>query len=111
MAEHHEITDTDFGTGQKTLKSYIIGYTLSLLLTLIPFALVGKRLLSDKYLYISITVLALIQLYVQVVFFLRLNASPKGKWNFVSFMFTILIIVVVVFGSLWIMYNLNNNMM
>lgn len=113
MSEHHHHVeaDTEYGTGHKTLKTYLIGFTLCILLTLIPFALVAKHMLSDFSLYITITIFALVQLYVQVVFFLRLNTSSKGLWNLGSFLFTILVILIVVFGSLWIMYNLNYNMM
>lgn len=112
MSSHHEVSaDTEFGTGHKTLKLYFIGFALCLLLTFIPFALVANQMLSPPWLYTALTILALLQLYVQVVFFLRLNGSQKGRWNLVSFIFTIVVILVVVFGSLWIMYNLNYNMM
>lgn len=112
MAQHHEIADTsEYGTGKKTLKAYLIGFILCIFLTLLPFGLVFKHVFDNFGLYVSLTVLALMQLYVQVVYFLRLNANPKGRWNLVSFFFTILIILIVVFGSLWIMYNLNYNMM
>jgi cytochrome o ubiquinol oxidase operon protein cyoD len=103
-------SDTEYGTGHKTLKSYMIGFSLSLLLTIIPFVLVGMHLLEPQVLFVAISVLAVMQLYVQVVFFLRLNASPKGRWNLMSFLFTIAIVVILVVGSLWIMYNLNYNM-
>lgn len=110
MSEHQEIVGTEFGTGQKTLKAYIVGFALCILLTLVPFALIIKRSLSEQYLYIALAVFALVQLYVQVVFFLRLNTSSKGRWNLMSFLFTILIIVCIVGGSLWIMHNLDYHM-
>jgi len=105
---HH--VATKYGTGQKTLPSYIIGLALSLLLTLISFALVAKHLLSDKATYILLGVLAILQLIAQTVFFLRMNTSEEGRWNLMPFIFTIVIVLVLVFGSFWIMYNLNYNM-
>ena len=112
MAHHHEHNiDIDFGTGKKNLKSYLIGFVLCVILTLIPFALVAQQMLQGPALYYALIGLAMLQLYVQVVCFLRINASPKGRWNLVSLLFTILIVLVVVIGSLWIMYNLNYNMM
>ncbi len=96
-------TEISSGTSRKTLKAYIFGFLLSLILTIASF--------SIKHTYIALSVLALLQLFVQVVFFLRVNTSPEGRWNLASLLCTILIIAVVVGGSFWIMYNLNMNMM
>jgi len=97
--------------GKKTLSTYILGYVLCLILTIIPFVMVGKALLHRRELYITLILFAILQLFVQVTFFIRLNTSPKGRLDVMAFLFTILIILVVVVGSLWIMYNLNVNMM
>ncbi len=111
MSTPQNITsDTEYGTGHKTLKAYLIGFSLSVILTIIPFVLVAKKLLEPQLLFVALAVLAVTQLYVQVVFFLRLNASPKGRWNLMSFLFTLVIVLILVVGSLWIMYNLNYNM-
>lgn len=110
MANHHSI-DTQSGTSPKTLGAYVTGFLLCIVLTLASFLLVGKHMLPDQDIYIAISVLALIQLFVQVVCFLRLNASAEGQWNTMPFLFTILVVMILVAGSLWIMYNLNYNMM
>ncbi len=109
MSEHHDTAITD-GLGLKTLKTYIIGFILCLILTFAAFGLVAKSSFSKEFLYISIFVLAILQLITQVICFLRLNGSPAARWNLVSFLFTILIIFVVVGGSIWIMWNLSINM-
>ncbi|SRR5579883_1717680 len=109
MSGPHE-TSIEHGSGQKTLSSYIIGFILCIILTLISFGLVEKRMLSDTYLYLGLAGLAVIQLFVQCICFLRLNCSPEGRWNLLPFLFSILIISILVGGSLWIMYNLNYNM-
>ena len=96
---------------QKTLSAYIVGFVLSVLLTLSAFALVKWHLLPQQGLYISLSLLAIMQLVVQAVCFLRLNAHSEGRENLFPFLFTILIICILVSGSLWIMYNLNYNMM
>ena len=111
MSSHHEVDTLNSGTGQKTLSAYIIGLVLCTILTLVAFALVDKHLLDPEGLYITLAALALVQLVVQVICFLRLNASAEGRWNLMPFLFTIFVVVVVVGGSLWIMYNLNYNMM
>jgi cytochrome o ubiquinol oxidase operon protein cyoD len=107
-SENHIITA---GTGKKTLKSYLVGFVLCLILTLASFAVAGKPLLNTVQSYIVLGVLAVAQLFVQVICFLRLNTSKEGRWNVMSFLFTILIILVIVGGSFWIMWNLNYNMM
>ena len=109
MSDQQQVMDTEaaFGTGKKTLKAYIVGFSLCLIITIIAFVIVGRHMMSVPHLYITVTLLALAQLYVQVVFFLRLNGSKEGRWNVMSFAFTLFIILIIVGGSLWIMYNLN----
>lgn len=99
------------GAGHGTLKSYIIGFILSILLTIIPYSLVVHHLLLGDMLVIAVVILGIIQLLVQLIFFLHLSTSPAQRWNSMTFAFTVLIIVILVIGSLWIMWNLNYNMM
>lgn len=106
MSHPHEIVAKQ-GTGQKTLASYVVGFLLCVVLTLIAFGLIKTRPFSDVYLYLSLAGLAIVQLLVQTICFLRLNASKEGQWNLFPFLFVILIISIFVGGSLWIMYNLN----
>jgi len=102
---------SNYGMGQKTLKSYIIGLSLSLIFTLVSFGTVVYHAFSTGTIFAILAIFALMQLFVQVVFFLRINKSAEGRWNLMPFLFTILIVSVLVCGSLWIMYNLNYNMM
>ncbi len=89
----------------------VIGLVLSVILTVAAFYLVEKQLLAIRSLYIVVTLLGLGQLFVQVIFFLRLNArTADDRWNLFSFLFIIVITCILVGGSLWIMYNLNYNM-
>ena len=119
MSTHTDAAHSQNTRGVKTLKSYVSGLVLSLLLTLIAFSLMGLHLYHPEYLYamssatiyITVAILAIIQLIVQVACFLRLNASAEGKWELMPFLFTLLIVAILVSGSLWIMYNLNYNMM
>jgi cytochrome o ubiquinol oxidase operon protein cyoD len=113
MSEHHHgaIEETTDGLGRKSLRTYLIGFILCLVVTCVAFAIVGKDSLSKEFLYVTVSALAIIQLIIQVLCFLRLNASEGARWNLIAFLFTILIIIVIVAGSLWIMWNLNYNMM
>ena len=111
MSSHDEVS-IEPASGQKTLKAYVVGFVLCIILTLIAFGLVQAHTLSDTNLYLSLAGLAIVQLFVQSVCFLTLNSSsPEGRWNLFPFLFTLLIIAILVSGSLWIMYNLNYNMM
>ncbi len=104
-------SEMKFGAGKKTLRAYVIGLVLSLIFTFAAFWIVTDHRLSQETLYILLAVFAVAQLFAQVVYFLRFNMSPEGKWSSMPFLFAILIVLVLVFGSLWIMYNLNYNMM
>lgn len=110
-AQHNDLDQLDVsGLGKKTLPIYLLGFVLSLVLTAMAFFVVAFRWGDPIHLYLTVAILALIQLFVQVVCFLRLNASPEARWNLVSFVFTIVVVLVLVGGSMWIMYNLNYNM-
>jgi len=103
---------TQYGTGRKTIRAYVTGLVLSLVLTFLAFGLVEMSGVPQNLAFIGLTTLAVLQLITQVVFFLRMNASKEGQWNLMPFIFILFIILILVFGTLWIMYNLNyNNMM
>lgn len=111
MSHHsHTEIDTQIGGAKKTFAAYFAGLVLCIILTLMSFGLVEYRLFNDTDLYIGLAVLAVIQLFVQSLCFLRLNSSPEGRWNLMPFIFSLIIIAVIVGGSLWIMYNMNYNM-
>lgn len=110
MATHAE-TKLKYGAKPKTLSSYLTGLFLSLIFTMMSFGLVMMHILDKVELYIAITMLAVFQLFAQVICFLRLNMTREGRWNTMPFIFTFVIVGVLLAGSLWIMYNLNVNMM
>lgn len=96
---------------QGTLKSYVIGFLASFLLTAISFFLVSARLLSAQILMYTILGLAIAQGIVQLLFFLHIGQEAKPRWETLAFCFTVLILLVIVIGSLWIMHDLNGRMM
>ena len=104
--------EPDYGTGPKTLRIYIIGFVLCILLTLIPFYVVITNKFSILMTFVVIFISALLQFLAQVIFFLRLNVrTTQAQINVVSFVLTIGMVITVILGSLWIMWNLNYNMM
>lgn len=96
---------------------YLLGYGLSLGLTLTSFGLVwlqtngGQTGLSRNSLVLLLVVLAVSQLVVQLVCFLHVGGDKKRRWNLLALLFAVMVVLIVAIGSLWIMANLNYNMM
>jgi cytochrome o ubiquinol oxidase operon protein cyoD len=88
-------------------KSYIFGFFCSVVLTLSAFYLVIYDVLVGWTLAFSILALAVIQLAVQLYFFLHLNRDKKTRWNMITFFFAAAVVLIVVLGSVWIMVNLS----
>ncbi|BDH46826.1 cytochrome bo(3) ubiquinol oxidase subunit 4 [Salmonella enterica subsp. enterica serovar Choleraesuis] len=99
------------GASHGSVKTYMTGFILSIILTVIPFWMVMNGTASHGTLITVIVATAVIQILVHLVCFLHMNTSSEERWNLVAFIFTVLIIAIVVVGSIWIMWNLNQNMM
>ena len=94
---------------RKTMESYVIGFVLSLIFTFFPYYMVVNQIVTGTALLVTILGFAVIQMIVQIVFFLHLGRGPKPFYNIVFFAFTIVAILVVVGGSVVIMNNLHYN--
>ena len=106
------LAEQSYGTGKKKLSIYITGMILCIILTLISFMAVIYLSISDGMKLSIILVSAILQFLVQVFCFLRLNAkNEQSRMNLMSFVFTIVILVVLIGGSLWIMLSLRYYMM
>ncbi|KAG6558942.1 Cytochrome bo(3) ubiquinol oxidase subunit 4 [Candidatus Rhabdochlamydia oedothoracis] len=92
-------------------KSYLTGFFLSILLTLAAYFLVVEHVFSSRVLISIIIGLGIVQMFIQLLFFLHLGQEPKPYWNSQLFLFMITILVILVIGSLWIMENLRYNVM
>src|SRR5438132_775382 len=109
---HHEKSLPDYGTGKKKLGIYVTGLIICSILTLIAFGAVMANTFPKWEVVIIIYSAACIQFLVQLFCFLRLNTqTEQGKINVMSILFTGVILIAIVIGSLWIMSNLNYNMM
>ena len=94
-----------------TLDGYLIGFGLSVILTAIPFGLVMSGVLESKTATaFAITILAIAQIVVHMVYFLHLDARSEAGWNMMALIFTAVILIIALTGSLWIMYHLQQNM-
>jgi cytochrome o ubiquinol oxidase subunit IV len=99
------------GASRGSLKSYLTGFVLSLILTGIPFALVMSGTLSSSATLAAIVSAGIVQILVHLHYFLHLDTSSEARWNVLAMMFTLLIMVLFVGGTLWIMSSLNYRMM
>lgn len=94
-----------------SVKSYLTGFIWSVILTGIPFWMVMTEAFDKGPTYITIVVLAVIQIFVHLKYFLHLDFSEQGKLDSYSFIFSAVIIVMVVALSVWIIYASNAMMM
>ncbi len=110
--EHEEIHQADYGTGQKKLGIYAFGFVSCILLTLFAFWVVLSLKFSKTETFALIYGAAIIQFFIQLICFLRLNVRTEpGRTNVLTFVFTGVILVTIIIGSLWIMWSLNYYMM
>ncbi|WP_455384688.1 cytochrome o ubiquinol oxidase subunit IV [Acidihalobacter prosperus] len=106
----HEAIDIP-GISHANIKSYITGFVLSIVLTVIPFAMVMFNLGSRTFILVGIALAAIVQIVVHLHYFLHLDRSSEQSWNLQAILFTLLIIVILIAGSLWIMFDLHARMM
>ena len=91
--------------------SYLIGLGLATLLTVVSFFIAQTTLVWQPSIPVALAVLAVAQMGVHLVFFLHITTGPDNINNVMALAFGVLIVLVLITGSLWIMANLNHNMM
>lgn len=99
------------GASHSTYKSYLIGFALAVVLTLISFGFVLMEQVPKRVAVIGLFVAALLQMFVHLRYFLHLNGSSESRWNVVLLAFTALLVFIFVGGTIWVMYTLNARMM
>lgn len=117
---HDEVTDNvDVAPGDEHLEGniaqrvigYLVGLGLAILLTATSFFVAGTDLVWQPSIPVALVVLAIAQMGAHLVFFLHITTGPDNTNNVLALAFGILIVILVIGGSLWIMANLNHNMM
>jgi cytochrome o ubiquinol oxidase subunit IV len=95
-----------------SLRDYTIGFLLSVVLTAIPFWLVmGDVSWSKPTIAFVVMGFAAVQMVVHMVFFLHMTPKSEDGWTLTSLVFTLILVVITLAGSLWVMYHLDSNMM
>lgn len=93
-----------------SIKFYVTGFILSLIFTFIPYFMVVNQTISGTLLLTTILGFAVVQMLIQLTFFLHLGRGPKPRWNLFFFVATVGVILIVVGGSIMIINNLHYNM-
>jgi cytochrome o ubiquinol oxidase subunit IV len=93
------------------LLGYLVGLGLAVLLTATSFFIAGTDLVWQPSIPVALIVLAIAQMGVHLVFFLHITTGPDNTNNVMALAFGLLIVFLVIGGSLWIMANLNQNML
>jgi cytochrome o ubiquinol oxidase operon protein cyoD len=112
VVHDHHAAGHGHGSGHGSLRSYLVGFGLSVVLTAIPFWLVMSGALDSKQATaLTIMVFAAAQIVVHMIFFLHMSARSENGWTMMALIFTLVIVGITLSGSLWVMYHLNVNMM
>jgi len=108
---HHEHHDDDDVGYHATVKGYLVGFMLSVVLTAIPFWLVMAKVLPTTLTSIIILAFAALQMIVHIVYFLHLDRRSQGGWNLLALVFTAIVLFILLSGTIWVMLHMNENMM
>lgn len=107
--DHHHGGD---GHAHGTFSTYMLGFVLSVVLTAIPFWLVMSGTLPSKQITaMVIMAFAVVQIVVHMIYFLHMSPKSENGWSMMALIFTIVMVVIALSGSLWVMNHLNSNMM
>ena len=96
---------------RKAVLGYLIGFVLAVALTVVSFVVARSTLVWQPSIPIALSVLAVAQMGVHLVFFLHITSGPDSLNNVLALAFGLLIVMLLVFGSLWIMSHLNHQTM
>ncbi|KRQ13277.1 cytochrome o ubiquinol oxidase subunit IV [Bradyrhizobium sp. DASA03076] len=111
-AAHADGHHHDDGHAHSTFSGYMLGFVLSVALTAIPFWLVMSGTLPSKQITaLVIMAFAVVQIVVHMIYFLHMSPKSENGWSMMALIFTIVMVVIALSGSLWVMNHLNSNMM
>jgi cytochrome o ubiquinol oxidase operon protein cyoD len=113
MHTHTDVApgDVEDGSFRKAVTGYLIGLALATLLSVVSFYITRSTLVWAPSIPIALSVLAIAQMGVHLVFFLHMTSGPDNLNNVMALAFGLLIVMLLVFGSLWIMTHLNQHML
>lgn len=109
---HVEVLHDHEEAAHGTLKSYTIGFGLSVVLTAVPFWLVMAHVIADSRVAALVVMgIGFLQIIVHMIYFLHMNTKSEGGWTILALIFTVVMVVITLSGSIWVLYHQNGNMM
>ena len=102
--------DTHHGWNAST-KPVILGFIFSIICTLTVYRVVTHMHLKHDALIAAVVGVGCVQVILQLIFFFHMGLESKPRWSLLLLVFTAILVLVVVLGTLWIMYNLDYNLM
>lgn len=100
----------DMQEKKPTFHAYLTGFILSIGFTLWAYVSVVFHSFNGRVLLAWLMGLAIVQFFVQMIFFLHIGAETRPRWKRLTVLLMIIFVLIVVLGSIWIMYNLNYRM-
>ena len=95
-----------------SMRDYVTGFVLSVIMTAIRFFLVMLGLVgSGRLTAFLVLACAVSQIIVHMIYFLHMNLRSEAGWTMISLVFTIVVLVIAVIGTIWVMYHIDANMM
>ncbi len=102
--------NTDLNIPHGPLSDYVIGLLISILLTGMSFAIVMIGDFDNSTGIILLSITAFMQVIAQSIYFLHMKNTPDQTWNIIAYAYTILQVLILLLGSVWIMWHLHFNM-
>lgn len=100
----HDMTNPHDTESHGSLKSYTIGFLFSIVLTIIPVTVVVYGWLEGMASIIVLMTTAVLQFIVQLIYFMHLREEKKPRYNLVTLILGLFILLLIVIGSMWIMF-------
>ncbi|KRG70509.1 cytochrome o ubiquinol oxidase subunit IV [Pseudoxanthomonas dokdonensis] len=110
--QHDHDEHIDDGIPHVSAREYLTGFVMAVVLTAIPFGLVMTNVVHGSTAIAGVLLLfAAVQVVVHMVYFLHMNTKSEGGWNALALIFTVVLVIIVLTGSMWVMHHMNANMM
>ena len=93
------------------IKDYVIGFFLAIFLTCVSFFLVFTSIITKQAAIAGIMIAGAIQIFVHLYYFLHLNDFSRARWNIFILVFTLLLVIFFIGGTVWVMFTLHQRMM
>jgi cytochrome o ubiquinol oxidase operon protein cyoD len=100
-------TPTSPHGGEVTIRRYLVGAFLALVLTAIPFGLVAARALQPIQMFVVIGAAAITQVVVHLRYFLHVDLKLSSQNKVIALCFAAVILFILAGGTLWIMFDRN----